>query len=131
MPEKWIIATNGTKYASEAVKYAASLCKEMKSKPDVHMLVVAIEESAISEAKAILEMSKYTFEDTAGIDIPLDTHLETGEPGKVIVDTVKKLKADHLFIGGADFKWDMQKEGPGGVSNFIINNLSGRITLIK
>ncbi|MTI87424.1 MAG: universal stress protein [Balneolaceae bacterium] len=131
MPEKWIIATNGTKYASEAVKYAAHLYKELKANPEINILVVAIDESGSDGAKAILEMAKYTFEDIAGTELPLTAMLETGEPGKVIAEQMEKLKGDHLFIGGADFKWDINVDGPGGVSNYLIENVSGRITLIK
>ncbi|MEX0844910.1 MAG: universal stress protein [Balneolaceae bacterium] len=129
--KKWVIATNGTKYASEAVKYSAELYRDLRNEPEVYLLVVAIDEDSINEAKAIMEMAKYSFEDIAGKEGPLTTLVETGEPGKVIVEQMKKLKADHLFIGGADFKWDINEEGPGGISNYIIENISGGVTLIK
>jgi nucleotide-binding universal stress UspA family protein len=129
--KKWVIATNGTKYASAAVKYAAELFRDLRTEPEVYILVVAIDDDSLTEAKAILEMAKYSFEDIAGKEGPLTPYVETGEPGKVIVEQMEKLNADHLFIGGADFKWDINDEGPGGISNYIIENLSGGVTLIK
>ncbi|WP_020403553.1 universal stress protein [Gracilimonas tropica] len=130
-PKKWIIATNGTKYASEAVKYAAELFQNLRFEPEIYILVVAINDDAITEAQAISEMAKFTFEDIAGKEGALTTLVEVGDPGEVIINQCKKLDADHLFIGGADFKWDINDDGPGGISNYIIENISGGITLIK
>lgn len=129
--KKWVIATNGTKYASAAVKYAAELFKDLRVDPEVYILVVAVDDEALTEAKAIMEMAKFMFEDVAGKEGPLTTMVETGEPGKVIVEQMKKLNADHLFIGGADFKWDINDDKPGGISNYIIDKISGGVTLIK
>lgn len=129
--KKWVIATNGTKYASAAVKYAAELYRDLRFEPEVYILVVAIDDDSVNEAKAIMEMAKYSFEDIAGKEGPLTTLVETGEPGRVIVEQLNKLKADHLFIGGADFKWDINDDKPGGISNYIIENMSGGVTLIK
>lgn len=129
--KKWVIATNGTKYASAAVKYAAELFRDLRVDPEVYILVVAVDDEALNEAKGIIELAKYTFEDIAGKEGPLTTMVEIGEPGKIIVEQMKKLQADHLFIGGADFKWDINEEGPGGISNYIIEHISGGVTLIK
>ncbi|MFP8489822.1 universal stress protein [Gracilimonas sp. Q87] len=127
----WVIATNGTKYASEAVKYAAELYRDLRTEPEIYILVVATDDTAVTQAKAILEMAKFTFEDIAGKEGTLTTLVETGEPGDVIIHQMNALKGDHLFIGGSDFKWDINEEGEGGISNYIIENISGGITLIK
>lgn len=129
--KKWVIATNGTKYASEAVKYAAELFRDLRFEPEVYILVVAIDEESIAEAQAITEMAKFSFEDITGKEGPLTTTVKVGEPGKVIIEQCQKLEADHLFIGGADFKWDINEKGPGGISNYIIEHISGGITLLK
>ncbi len=127
----WVIATNGTKYASEAVKYAAELYRDLRTEPEIYILVVATDDEAVTQAKAILEMANFTFEDIAGKEGALTTLVEIGEPGEVIIQQMKKLNGDHLFIGGADFKWDINDESEGGISNYIIENISGGITLIK
>jgi len=127
----WVIATNGTKYASEAVKYAAELYRDLRIEPEIYILVVANDDDAVNQAKAILEMAKFTFEDIAGKEGALTTLVETGEPGDVIIQQMKSLDGDHLFIGGADFKWDINSDDEGGISNYIIENISGGITLIK
>lgn len=127
----WVIATNGTKYASEAVKYAAELYRDLRIEPQIYILVVATDEDAVDQAKAILEMAKFTFEDIAGKEGALTTKVETGKPGDVIIQQMKSLNGDHLFIGGSDFKWDINSDEEGGISNYIIDNISGGITLIK
>lgn len=127
----WVIATNGTKYASEAVKYAAELYRDLRTEPEIYILVVATDDDDVTQAKAILEMAKFTFEDLAGKEGALTTMVETGDPGEVIIQQMKKLNGDHLFIGGSDFKWDINEDGEGGISNYIIQNISGGITLIK
>ncbi len=129
--KKWLIATNGTKYASAAVKYAAELYRDLRAEPEVYILVVAIDDDSVNEAKAITEMAKFSFEDIAGKEGTLSTMVKTGEPGKVIIEQMKQLAANHLFIGGADFKWDINEESPGGISNYIIDKVSGKVTLIK
>lgn len=129
--KKWLIATNGTRYASEAVKYAAELYKNLRFEPEVCILVVAMNDEAQSEAKAIIELAKFMFEDVAGKEGSLTTKIDIGEPGKVIVEQMKEQKADHLFIGAADFKWDVNDETAGGISNYIIHHVSGKVTLIK
>ena len=129
--KKWLIATNGTKYASAAVKYAAELYKNLRFEPEVCILVVAIDDDAQTEAMGIIELAKFMFEDVAGKEGNLSTIIATGEPGKVIVEQMKEQKADHLFIGGADFKWDVNDDTPGGISNYIIHHISGKVTLIK
>ncbi|HET8864703.1 MAG TPA: universal stress protein [Gracilimonas sp.] len=129
--KKWVIATNGTKYASAAVKYAAELFRDLRAEPEVYILVVSVDDDSVNEAKGIIELAKYTFEDIAGKEASLTTLVETGEPGKVIVEKMNTIKADHLFIGGADFKWDINEDGAGGISNYIIDNISGGVTLIK
>jgi nucleotide-binding universal stress UspA family protein len=128
---KWVIATNGTKYASEAVKYAAELFRDLRTEPEIYLLVVAIDEDALTEAKAIIELAKFTFEDIAGKEGSLTALVEVGDPGKVIVEQMNLLNASHLFIGGADFKWDINDGTLGGISNYIIQHISGGITLIK
>ncbi|HBX66397.1 MAG: hypothetical protein CL670_01415 [Balneola sp.] len=129
--KKWVIATNGTKYASEALKYAAGLYRDLRNEPEVYILVVAINDDALTEAQAIVELAKYTFEDIAGKEGALTPYVEIGEPGKVIIDQMNALEADHLFIGGADFKWDVNEDGPGGISNYIIEHISGGVTILK
>ncbi|MFN1835644.1 universal stress protein [Balneola sp. MJW-20] len=130
--DKWLIATNGTKYASEAVKYAATLFRDLRNEPEVHILVVAVDEKAEDEAKGIMELAKYLFDETAGKEGNVNIDVDTGEPGKVIIENMKKLNATHLFIGGADFKWDINDDKPGGISNYIIEHLDGAaVTLLK
>lgn len=129
--KKWLIATNGTKYASEAVKYAADLYKNLRIEPEVCILVVAVDEEAETEAIAIMEMAKFLFEDSIEKEVNLTTLVAIGDPGKVIVEQMKSQNSDHLFIGGADFKWDIKDDKPGGISNYIIHNLTGGVTVLK
>lgn len=129
--DKWLIATNGSRYASAAVKHAAELYKNLRFEPEVCILVVAMDKEAETEATAIMEMARFMFEDVAGKEGTLTSMVATGDPGKVILEQMQESNSTHLFIGGADFKWDVNTDEAGGVSNYLIHNLSGKITLIK
>ena len=128
---KWLIATNGTKYASEAVKYAGSLSAVLNEKPDVTILVVANTKDDEDAALGIVEMAKYLFEEEGQKIVEPNLEVRIGKPGETIVETAKEKGVDQILIGGADFKWDINDDSPGGVSNYIIANFDGTITVVK
>ncbi len=130
-PSKWLIATNGSKYASEAVRYAGELSAQLNQKPEVTILVVATDEDSEDTAKGIMEMANYLFEESGGGNLSPTLIVRVGEPGKTIVDSANQLKCDHILIGGADFKWDVNSKDPGGISNYIIDKFKGVITVVK
>lgn len=130
-PSKWLIATNGTKYASAAVEYAGRLAAELNKKPKVNILVVANTEDTEDVALGIVEMAKFLFEEEAQHKVNPDLVVKIGEPGFTITQTAKELECDHILIGGADFKWDINDDTPGGVSNYIIANFDGVISVVK
>lgn len=130
-PSKWLIATNGTKYASAAVEYAGRLAAELNKKPKVTILVVANTEDTEDVALGIVEMAKFLFEEEAQHKVNPDLVVKIGEPGFTITQTAKELECDHILIGGADFKWDINDDTPGGVSNYIIANFDGVISVVK
>jgi nucleotide-binding universal stress UspA family protein len=130
-PSNWLIATNGSKYASEAVKHAGILSSLLNNKPTVTILVVADNKESEDTAKGIVEMAKFLFEENSGPEMDPELVVEVGEAGKTIVNTAEQLKCDQIFIGGADFKWDINDGNPGGVSNFIIDKFNGVITVVK
>lgn len=130
-PSNWLIATNGSKYASEAVKHAGMLSSLLNKKPTVTILVVADDKESEDTAKGIVEMAKFLFEEHSGPEIDPELAVRVGEAGRTIVDTAEKLKCDQILIGGADFKWDVNDGKPGGISNYIIDKFNGVITVVK
>ena len=130
-PSNWLIATSGGKYASEAVKHAGMLSSLLKDKPTVTILVVAEDKENEDKAKGIVEMANYLFERNSGPGMDPELMVEIGEPGITIIETAEELECDHILIGGADFKWDINDGTPGGVSNYIIENFNGVITVVK
>lgn len=130
-PSNWLIATNGSIYASEAVKHAGVLSSVLTEKPKVTILVVADEKKNKDVALGIVEMAKYLFDLESGSKVEPELEVRVGSPGEVIVDTAKEFGCDQILIGGADFKWDINDDTPGGVSNFIIANFEGVITVVK
>lgn len=130
-PSRWLIATNGTKYASIAVKHAGALSSFLKEKPIVTILVVAGTEDEEEAALGIVEMAKYLFEEEGQKLVEPNLEVRIGEPGATIVETAKELNCDQILIGGADFKWDINDDSPGGISNYIIANFDGTITVVK
>ncbi len=130
-PSKWLIATNGSRYASEAVKQAGLLSSVLTEKPEVTILVVASEKETEEIALGIVEMAKFLFEDEGKKSVEPHLEVRIGPPGETIVNTANDLGCDHILIGGADFKWDINDGKPGGVSNYIIANFDGVITVVK
>tara|TARA_Y100001935_G_scaffold239088_1_gene226335 strand:- start:66061 stop:66468 length:408 start_codon:yes stop_codon:yes gene_type:complete len=130
-PTKWLIATNGSKFASEAVKHAAHLSKALKEKPDVTLLVVANEKETEEIAYGIVEMARFLFEEESDQMLTPRLEVRIGEPGKVIIETAGDYNCDQILIGGADFKWDIHDDKPGGISNYIIDKFKGVITVVK
>lgn len=130
-PSNWLIATNGGKYASEAVKHAGMLSSLLKNKPTVTILVVAEDKENEDKAKGIIEMANYLFERNSGPEMDPELMVKVGEPGKTIIESAEQLECDHILIGGADFKWDVKDGKPGGISNYIIDKFNGIITVVK
>ncbi len=130
-PSNWLIATNGSKYASEAVKYAGILSSLLKNKPSVTILVVANDKESEDIAKGVVEMAKFLFEENSGPEMDPDLKVEVGEPGKTVVKVAEELGCDQILIGGADFKWDVNDGKPGGISNYIIDKFNGVVTVVK
>lgn len=130
-PTNWLIATNGSKFASEAVKHAGLLSAELTNKPKVTILVIASEKETEDIALGIVEMAKFLFEEEGGKEVEPVLEVRIGQPGPTIVETANELGCDHILIGGADFKWDIHDDKPGGVSNYIIARFDGVITVVK
>lgn len=130
-PTKWLIATNGTKYASDAVKYAGVLSGLVTETLEVTILVVALNKENEDAALGIVEMAKFLFEEKGQKKVDPKLEVRIGDPGKTIVDTANELGCDHILIGGADFKWDVNDGKAGGVSNYIIAHFDGVITVVK
>ena len=103
----------------------------MNNKPTVTILVVADDKESEDTAKGIVEMAKFLFETNSGPEMDPELVVEIGEPGKTIIKTAEKLGCDQIFIGGADFKWDINDGKPGGISNYIIDKFNGVITVVK
>tara|TARA_R110000868_G_scaffold408293_5_gene691018 strand:- start:51068 stop:51469 length:402 start_codon:yes stop_codon:yes gene_type:complete len=130
-PSKWLIATNGSKYASEAVKHAGLLSSELTNKPEVTILVIASQKETEDIALGIVEMAKFLFEEEGNNSVEPHLEVRIGHPGPTIINAAKELGCDHILIGGADFKWDIHDDKPGGVSNYIIAKFDGVITVVK
>ncbi len=130
-PTNWLIATNGSKYASEAVKHAGLLSSQLNNKPSVTILVVADNKESEDTAKGIVEMAKFLFEENSGPEMDPDLRVEVGSPGETIISTAEDIGCDHILIGGADFKWDINDDKPGGISNYIIDKFNGVVTIVK
>ncbi|MEO1023402.1 MAG: universal stress protein [Bacteroidota bacterium] len=129
--ERWMIATNGTKYASDAVSYAAKLYTLYSNKPHVVLMMVVQTEQDREDAKSILEISKYLFEDIAGKGSNLQLLLEDGEPGTAIARAADQGNMDHVFLGGSDFQWDITEGDGVPTSNIVLDRIKGTVTLVK
>lgn len=133
LPKKWLIATNGTKYANESALYAAQLYRSLIEKPEVTILHVVedAEEINSDKTKNILAEVRKLFPETDSDNEHISTLVSFGEASDVILETAENFGSEHLFIGGADFKWKVKDLISGGISNYVLHRFSGTITIVK
>ncbi|MCH8495402.1 MAG: universal stress protein [Balneolales bacterium] len=143
LPQNWLIATDGSKYATMSVQYAAQLYKFLDPKPNVMLLNVISDprnvsksvdnahESTKSEGKRVLSEARAFFLKEAGSADTVSTMVAIGEPRQVIVEIVKANEIDHLIMGGSDYQWKITDLLSGGVTNYIMHHLNCVITVIK
>ena len=131
LTSNWLIATYGTKYAMKTLDYAAVLSTELKDTPSVTILIVAKDMSSEAESADILHKALIRFAEKCEDKILPDIEVRIGEPTEEILTAIKELQIDHLFMGGGDFKYDINMPGGGGISNRILNEFHGTVTLVK
>jgi nucleotide-binding universal stress UspA family protein len=142
LPKRWMLATDGSKYANLSVEYAAKLYNFMVPKPDVLIINVIPEPGKSSgqskdiavikekeRGKQILREAVQRFIDTSGSAETVRTMVAIGEPREVIVKIAEGNKTDHIIMGGADFRWTDVISG--GVSNYVLHHTKCVVTLIK
>lgn len=111
LPSKWLIATDGSPYATMSVEYAARLYKHLNPKPDVILLNVIKdprslrrEQSDLSseernKSRQVLVDARDIFLKEAGSDDTVSTLAIIGEPRQVIVEIAKVKEIDHVIMG--------------------------------
>lgn len=143
MPLNWLVATDGSKYATLSVQYAARLYKYMDPKPTVMLLNVIPDPRSLrkdvadvtpaerDKSKKVLIEARSFFLKEAGSDETVSTMVAIGEPRQIIVEVAKSNNIDHLIMGGADYQWKITDLLSGGVTNYILHHLNCVITVIK
>lgn len=140
LPQRWLLATDGSKYATLSVQYAARLYKLMDPKPNVLIMTVIPDPRNRKEkendlnrdkSKLVLREAKDFFEMEAGDADSVSTMVTIGEPRETIVDTARKANIDHVIMGGGDYQWKITDLLSGGVTNYILHHLNCVITIIK
>lgn len=138
LPQKWLIATDGSKFATLSVQYAAKLYKQLDPKPQVTLMTVIADprkrtggEAPNDRSKLVLREAMEQFRLEAGDTETVTTYVAIGEPREVIVETAKRGGIDHLIMGGGDYQWKISDLLSGGVTNYILHHLNCVITIIK
>ncbi len=140
LPQRWLLATDGSKYATMSVQYAARIYKLMDPKPNVLIMTVIPDprdrrekdnEQSKDKSKQVLREAKEFFVMEAGEADSVSTFVAIGEPRDVIVETARKANIDHLIMGGGDYQWRITDLLSGGVTNYILHHLNCVITIIK
>lgn len=143
-PSRWLIATDGSKYANLSVEYAAEMYRFVKPKPNV-LIIHVIPDPTDSQSrnpltaltkekergKQILREAKERFVAAAGEAETVSTMVAIGEPRQVIVEIAKGNHTDHIIMGGSDYRWRITDLLSGGVSNYILHHMQCVITVIK
>jgi nucleotide-binding universal stress UspA family protein len=143
IPANWLIATDGSEYATMSVQFAAKLYKFLEPKPNVMLLTVIADPRAVrndttkltdeqrEKSKQVLREAREHFLAEAGSAETVSTMVAIGEPRQVIVEIAKSNNIDHLIMGGSDYQWKITDLLSGGVTNYILHHLNCVITVIK
>lgn len=138
LPQRWLIATDGSKYATLSVQYAAKLYKYLDPKPEVTIMTVIPDPRNRKDGAAQGDRSKHVLREAkeqflleAGEADTVATFVAIGEPREAIVETAKRGNIDHLIMGGGDYQWKITDLLSGGVTNYILHHLHCVITIIK
>jgi len=135
-----MVATDGSHYAELSAKYAAQLYSLMPEKPEVWLVYVLSDpegvgpkglEMEIRQAKSMLTTAAARFENYGNPDADIHILVELGDTRRKLVEILKKLQIEHLFMGGADFSTIAADIASGGISNYMLHHLDGMVTIIK
>jgi nucleotide-binding universal stress UspA family protein len=140
LPKIWMIATDGSRYADLSAAYAARLYTIMPEKPSVWLVNVVSDpgrvgpdglKKEISQAENLLKKASERFPADEQRDDKVKILVEVGDPRKKLVEMLKRLEVEHLFMGGADFRSAPGDLASGGITNYMLHHLKGMVTIIK
>ncbi len=140
IPRIWMIATDGSHYAELSTQYASKLFRLMPEKPDVWIVNVVSDPGGvgrdglareIGQAEKMLEKISKGFSDDGSQHENVQTLVEVGDPRKKLVEVLKRLDVEHLFMGGADFSTGSADLTSGGITNYMLHHLKGMATIVK
>ncbi|HEY4544191.1 MAG TPA: universal stress protein [Tissierellaceae bacterium] len=87
----------------------------------------AIDNAFVEQGDIILKEAKDLFSDT---DIEVQTLLEHGDPGKVIIDISEKENVDLIIMGSRGLN-PLSRMMLGSVSNKVLNNSKTSVLIVK
>ncbi|MDG5766954.1 universal stress protein [Balneolales bacterium ANBcel1] len=135
-----MIATDGSPFANQSLQYAAGLYNSLPEKPVVYIVNVVSDPMGVGreglpkeveQSEKLLRKEALRFSEKGTDDKNIRIVVEVGDPRKKLVELLKRLDVDHLFMGGADFSSSAVDITSGGITNYMLHNLSGMVTIVK
>jgi nucleotide-binding universal stress UspA family protein len=129
------VGTDGTPTAGEAVKQAAAIAKQFDAKL---VLLSVYEDSggggedvelqwASNPAARVRSILEWLEDDLKRQGIKTETHADSGDPAKVLVQLAEECKADLLVIGNKG----MQRKVLGSVPNTVTHRAPCSVLVVK
>lgn len=141
---RYLVATDGSEEADEAVRYASTQANAFDATLEiVHVLtpetklvdgdiVLAGGSRAIELGERTLQQARGLAADDDGSDEALDveTHLLTGPPADAIVDHSQEVGADAIYVGHRGLS-EEREEVVGSVAKSVVDKATVPVTVIR
>lgn len=142
---RYLVATDGSEEADDAVRYAATHAAAMDATLDiVHVLAPRAElvdgelvfpggEKAIDIGERTLEGARRLAEDAAaerGAGLDVETQLLSGRPADAIADYAEETGADGIYVGHRGLS-EKQEQVTGSVAKSVVDRATVPVTVIR
>jgi len=138
---KILVAVDGSEISFRAYEHALDLAR--KNNSELHAVYVVEKGIAASAPvdtnRALIsqkletegrELLKEQFEKAKDAGVYLETHLEEGHAGDIILETAKKLECDLIILGSLG-KSKLDRLLLGSVSSYVVKSAKTNILIIR
>ena len=140
--DRILVPTDGSEWSEKAVSFAGNLARKLSAK--VHVLFVsetnyagpwfyyilddAVAEKVRMKGKEIADRTAQSLRDHGVVEV--ESHIEEGHPGEVIVDMASRLDAD-MIVMGTHGRRGLERALMGSVAREVANSSSIPLLLVR
>ncbi len=125
-----LVAYDGREHTNKALEYAMDYSKAFNTTLYIFSVVTSKDqldkESEMQRIRSYLSEAK---ERAVAKGVDVETVLESGNPGKGIVDAAERFNADAVVVGRSD-KSFFDRAVLGSVSEYVIRNATNAVVIV-